>query len=280
MISAVYFIDSRGDIILFRKFRDDITRNAAENFRLDIIADKKNDLAPITAHNNCFFFHIREQDMFLVVATRQNVNAALCFDVLYNMVGVFKAYFDEFNEKVMKNNFVVIYELLDEMFDFGYPQITNEDMLQLYILSNKLKKKAKGTEQEASDVTIQATGAVSWRKEGIRHRKNEIYIDVIEKVNLMVGRSGRHIRADVAGVVVCKAFLSGMPDCQLGLNDRIIMDGEASGGQGGGQKKGGPMSRSGLRDPHAGATQIELDDLYFHQCVRLNKFETDRSEER
>lgn len=59
MISAVYFINSKGDIVLFRKFRDDVTRNAAENFRLDIIADKNNDLAPITEHNGCFFFHIR-----------------------------------------------------------------------------------------------------------------------------------------------------------------------------------------------------------------------------
>eukprot|EP01052_Picozoa_sp_SAG31_P010839 SAG31_NODE_603_length_13622_cov_19.019953_1_plen_86_part_00 len=71
------------------------------------------------------------------------MSAALCFDVLYVMLDVFKAYFKEFNEKRMKNNFVVVYELLDEMFDFGYPQITNEEMLQLYIKSEKLKKKAK-----------------------------------------------------------------------------------------------------------------------------------------
>lgn len=51
--------------------------------------------------------------------------------------------------------------------------------LQLYILSEKLKKKAKwagGDEPEASDVTVQATGAVSWRKEGIRHKKNEVRV--------------------------------------------------------------------------------------------------------
>lgn len=36
----------------------------------------------------------------------------------------------------MKSNFVVVYELLDEMFDFGYPQITNEDMLQVRLSSH------------------------------------------------------------------------------------------------------------------------------------------------
>jgi len=30
MISAVYIINSKGDIILFRKYRDDVTRNAAK----------------------------------------------------------------------------------------------------------------------------------------------------------------------------------------------------------------------------------------------------------
>lgn len=30
------------------------------------------------------------------------------------------------------------------------------------------------------------TGAVSWRSDGIKHRKNEVYLDVIENVNLLV----------------------------------------------------------------------------------------------
>jgi len=30
------------------------------------------------------------------------------------------------------------------------------------------------------------TGAVSWRPQGIKHRKNEIFLDVVEKLNLLV----------------------------------------------------------------------------------------------
>ena len=30
------------------------------------------------------------------------------------------------------------------------------------------------------------TNAVSWRKQGIRYRKNEVFLDVIESVNLLV----------------------------------------------------------------------------------------------
>jgi hypothetical protein len=31
------------------------------------------------------------------------------------------------------------------------------------------------------------TNAVSWRSEGIRYRKNEVFLDVVESVNLLVG---------------------------------------------------------------------------------------------
>ena len=63
MISAIYLINAKGDIILYRKYRDDVARNAAENFRLHVIRDKNNDVAPITTHNKCFFFHIRVEDL-------------------------------------------------------------------------------------------------------------------------------------------------------------------------------------------------------------------------
>ena len=33
---------------------------------------------------------------------------------------------------------------------------------------------------------IAVTNAVSWRSEGIRYRKNEVFLDVIESVNLLV----------------------------------------------------------------------------------------------
>ena len=42
------------------------------------------------------------------------------------------------------------------------------------------------------------TNAVSWRSENIKYRKNEVFLDVIESVNLLVSMYGR---ATVAAVV-------------------------------------------------------------------------------
>ena len=43
---------------------------------------------------------------------------------------VFTEYFKELEEESIRDNFVVIYELLDEMMDFGYPQTTESKILQ------------------------------------------------------------------------------------------------------------------------------------------------------
>jgi hypothetical protein len=37
---------------------------------------------------------------------------------------------------------------------------------------------------------VAVTNAVSWRTEGIKHRKNEIFLDVVEKLNLLVSSNG------------------------------------------------------------------------------------------
>lgn len=39
------------------------------------------------------------------------------------LLQVFKSYFKELEEESIRDNFVIIYELLDEMMDFGYPQV-------------------------------------------------------------------------------------------------------------------------------------------------------------
>lgn len=43
------------------------------------------------------------------------------------------------------------------------------------------------------------TNAVSWRSEGIKHRKNEIFLDVVEKLNLLVSANGTVLRSEILG---------------------------------------------------------------------------------
>ena len=43
---------------------------------------------------------------------------------------VFEEYFKELEEESIRDNFVIIYELLDEMMDFGHPQSTDSNILK------------------------------------------------------------------------------------------------------------------------------------------------------
>lgn len=103
---------------------------------------------------------------------------------------------------------------------------------------------------------IAVTNAVSWRSEGIRYRKNEVFLDVIESLNLLVNSNGNVLRSEILGAIKMKCYLSGMPELRLGLNDKVMFEST------------GRTSRG---------KAVEMEDVKFHQCVRLSRFENDRT---
>ncbi|KAK2541800.1 Ap1m1 [Columba livia] len=163
---------------------------------------------------------------------------------------VFSEYFKELEEESIRDNFVIIYELLDELMDFGYPQTTDSKILQEYITQEGHKLETGAPRPPAT-----VTNAVSWRSEGIKYRKNEVFLDVIESVNLLVSANGNVLRSEIVGSIKMRVFLSGMPELRLGLNDKVLFDNTGRG-----------KSKS-----------VELEDVKFHQCVRLSRFENDRT---
>ena len=40
---------------------------------------------------------------------------------------------------------------------------------------------------------------VSWRSEGIKYKKNEVFLDVIEKLNMLIGNNGSVIKSEIVG---------------------------------------------------------------------------------
>merc|ERR1719188_1077074 len=58
-----------------------------------------------------------------------------------------------------------------------------------------------------------------------------------------------------------KSYLSGMPECKFGINDKIVVDSKG--------KSGDETSRT--------KSSIAIDDCQFHQCVKLSKFESEHA---
>lgn len=100
--------------------------------------------------------------------------------------------------------------------DYGCPQFTDPALLKNYIQEGGFNDALLKDLTKLKQLTSQATGVTSWRPEGIVHKKNEIFIDVIEEVNVLFSAKGTVLRADVTGVIKLKSMLSGMPECKLG----------------------------------------------------------------
>ena len=46
----------------------------------------------------------------------------------------------------------------------------------------------------------------------------------MESVNLLVNANGTVVRSEVTGALKFRTYLSGMPECKLGLNDKVLLD--------------------------------------------------------
>lgn len=82
-------------------------------FRVNVIHARQQVRSPVTNIARTSFFHVKRSNIWLAAVTKQNVNAAMVFEFLYKMCDVMAAYFGKISEENIKNNFVLIYELLD-----------------------------------------------------------------------------------------------------------------------------------------------------------------------
>jgi len=258
MIGGLFIYNHKGEVLISRVYRDDIGRNAVDAFRVNVIHARQQVRSPVTNIARTSFFHIKRSNIWLAAVTKQNVNAAMVFEFLLKMCDVMQAYFGKISEENVKNNFVLIYELLDELLDFGYPQNTDTGILKTFITQQGIKSVSR---EEQAAITSQVTGQIGWRREGIKYRRNELFLDAHEYVNLLMSPQGQVLSAHVAGKVIMKSYLSGMPECKFGINDKIVVDSKG--------KAGDEATRS--------KSAIAIDDCQFHQCVKLSKFETEHA---
>ncbi|EDV23794.1 AP-2 complex subunit mu [Trichoplax sp. H2] len=260
MIGGIFIYNHKGEVLISKIYRDDIGRSVIDAFRVNVIHARQQVRKPVTNIARTSFFHTKRGNVWVAAVSRQNCNAAMVFEMINHLCNSFVSYFGKINEDSIKNNFVLIYELLDEMVDFGYPQKTDVGILKTFITQQGIKST---TREEQNQLTSQVTGQIGWRREGIKYRRNELLLDVLENVNLLMSAQGQVLSVHVSGRVIMKSYLSGMPECKFGMNDKVSVEGPAGDAN---------AERRKITKP-----TIAIDDCNFHQCVRLSKYETERS---
>ena len=129
--SGVYFLDVAGRVILSRDYRGDVPLAVVDRLVHHLgELEEQGQLAPVVHFKGFSFVYTQYSNLYVVAAATANANAAALLLFLHKTIGVFKEYFGDLEEESLRDNFVIIYELLDEIMDFGYPQFTEGQILQ------------------------------------------------------------------------------------------------------------------------------------------------------
>ncbi|CAI0467830.1 unnamed protein product [Linum tenue] len=310
MISQFFVLSQRGDNIVFRDYRGDVQKGSAEIFfrKVKFWKDDGEEEAPpvfvgfmflnnvgvvvsVWTYNLLYvylfllflfiqqnvdgvnYFHVKVVGLLFVATTRVNMSPSLVLELLQRIARVIKDYLGILNEDSIRKNFVLVYELLDEVIDFGYVQTTSTEVLKSYVFNEPIVIDAarlqplnpasmfmQGTKRMPGTAV---TKSVVANDPGGRKRE-EIFVDIIEKISVTFSSSGYILTSEIDGTIQMKSYLSGNPEIRLALNEDLAI------GTSGGRATYDYRSSSG-------SGSVILDDCNFHESVRLDSFDIDRT---
>ncbi|ORC84469.1 AP-4 complex subunit mu [Trypanosoma theileri] len=273
-ISQVFILSPRGDKLIFKDYRQDAPRNADEIFfRKYKFWDgahhqaPEGDCPPFFIEKGINFCCVKRRELLFVCTSMVNSSPSLTLEILLRIVKVIKDYLGILSEESVRKNFTLVYELLDEMLDMGVPQELNAERLRPYIFndiipvsnpdSNYIESFFERLKRgELMERTRRSDAAASSIVQTSGERKNEIYVDIVERLNVVFNSSGNVVVSDVEGSIVMKSFLVGSPILYLTLNEDLVV------GRGDANK--------------TRYASVVLDSVNFHEDADYSSFETQR----
>ncbi|WOO77123.1 AP-3 complex subunit mu-1 [Vanrija pseudolonga] len=188
--------------------------------------------------------HIERDGLRYLVPVSEDVNPLFAFSFIQSFLETLTEYLGDVTEGTVKDNFDIVYMLVEEMLDEGHPMTMETNMLKDIVIPPSLMRKllnVAGVAGLQSQPTAPFTAPIPWRRQGVRHANNEIYFDIEETLDAIVDRRGAVLETAVWGRINANSRLSGNPDLVLNLAN----------------------AKTTLRDPA------------FHPCVRHNRWERD-----
>ncbi|XP_018497183.1 AP-3 complex subunit mu-1 [Galendromus occidentalis] len=246
MIHSLFIINPSGDVLLEKHWKSVIPRSVCDYFfDAQARAGSPQDIPPVIATPHHYLISILRNKLFFLAITMSEVSPLFIIEFLHRVVDTLVDYFNDCNESTLKEHVVVVYELLDEMLDNGFPLATELNILKELIKPPNLLRTIANTVTGRSNVSATLpTGQLScvpWRRAGVKYTNNEAYFDVIEEVDAIIDKTGAIVSAEIQGRIDCSMKLSGMPDLTLNfMNPRVF------------------------------------DDVSFHPCVRFRRWESEK----
>jgi len=95
-------------------------------------------------------------------------------------------------------------------------------------------------------------------KMGKKENKSEIFMDLLERLTVLIGLNGNILRSEIDGCIQMKCFIPGNPEVRIGLSEDFFVG------------KSNVLSQ-------VDSVAVRLDNCTFHESVNLSNFETTRT---
>lgn len=79
--------------------------------------------------------------LFIVATSRFNVSPSYILELLNRIFVIIKDFLGIVTEEMVRKNFVLVYEILDEIIDFGQPQLTSTELIKPLIVNELVQNK-------------------------------------------------------------------------------------------------------------------------------------------
>lgn len=218
MLESLFIANSNtGHVLIEKHWRGIVHPNVVEAFFKNYITNHHPEEAlPVIATNQYLLAHILKGGLVFLGAVSNDVSPLVLVEFLHRIVDVLAVYVGEVTEFNIKENVVTIYQLLEEMVDYGFPLITDSNTLKdvvapATIIGNVITQ-VTGVSRVHSGMLTGGLSNVPWRKTGIKYTNNEIYFDVVEEVDAIIERDGTMVSCEVNGSIMANCRLSGMPE--------------------------------------------------------------------
>uniref|UniRef100_A0A452U0Q6 AP-4 complex subunit mu-1 n=1 Tax=Ursus maritimus TaxID=29073 RepID=A0A452U0Q6_URSMA len=238
MISQFFILSSKGDPLIYKDFRGDSGgRDVAELFYRKLTGLPGDESPVVMHHDDRHFIHIRHSGLYLVATTSENISPFSLLELLSRLATLLGDYCGSLSEGTISRNVALVYELLDEVLDYGYVQTTSMEMLRNFIQTEAVVSKPFslfdlssvglfGAETQQSKVApSSAASRPVLASRSDQSQKNEVFLDVVERLSVLIASNGSLLKVDVQGEIRLKSFLpSGSGEKKVGYGPGIRVD--------------------------------------------------------
>ena len=223
-ISQLFFLSLRGDTIIFRDFRRDINKKINEVFFRQVNLPE-NEAKPVFNCEGVNFVYVRKSDMYIVLATLDNISPLYYLEILDKLQKVIKDECGVLNEESIRKNFVLIYEIINEMFDFGYPQLCSTEDIKTFVFTEPVMMMNISVMAPINNFINRGVKNSEYVKKPISQvvekKRNELFIDLIEKITVLFNSKGNLVNLGICGCIKMKSYLKNNPELKITLSDDI-----------------------------------------------------------